>query len=83
MKNTEKARNPNADQRSRKVSTYSHRSSAEGRRRSLDRFKLMQRPRSRKTRCSVTAAELERLQGCERKKMKKGKSEERPGRAYL
>ena len=50
----------NADLRYGKEETYSCRSTAEDRRRSLDRLRLMQRPRLRKTRCSAAAAELER-----------------------
>jgi hypothetical protein len=65
----EKLANPNADLRYGKSETYSCRSTAEGCRRSLDRFRLMQRPRLRKMRCSAAAAELERQKGCERKKM--------------
>jgi hypothetical protein len=65
----EKLANPNANLRYGKTETYSCRSTAEGRRRSLDRFRLMQRPRLRKTRCSAAAAELERQKGCESKKM--------------
>ena len=69
-KNTEKLANPNADLRYGKAETYSCRSTAEGRLRSLDRLRLMQRPRLRKTRCAAAAAaELERQKGCERKKM--------------
>ena len=59
MKNTEELANPSADLRYEKAETYSCRSAAEDRRRSLDRLRLMQRPRLRKTRCSAAAAELE------------------------
>ena len=59
-KNTEEIANPNADLRWGKVKTYGCRSTTEGRRRSLDRLRLMQRPRLRKTRCSAAAAERER-----------------------
>ena len=51
----------------------------EGRRRSLDRFRLMQQPRSTKTRCSATAAELEQRWSCERKKRKREKNEKDRG----
>ena len=49
---------PNVDMRSKKGNAYSHKSSAESRRRSLDRFQLMQRPKSTEVRRSLTAAEL-------------------------
>ena len=62
--------NPNADLRYGKARTYERRSTAEGRRRSLDKFRVMQRPKLR-TEVSAAAAELERHRGCERRKMKK------------
>ena len=73
MKNIEELENPNADLRCGKAKAYSCRSTAEGRCRFLDRLRLMQRPRSRKTRYSAAAAaELEQQRSSERKKTTKG-----------
>ena len=49
MKNTKKSGNPNVDLRSENENTYNHGSSAEVTAISLDRFGLMQRPRSTET----------------------------------
>ena len=70
-KNTKELANPSADLRYKKAETYSCRSVVESRRRCLDRLRLMQRPRLKKTKCSVTAVELERHRGCERRKKEK------------
>ena len=67
MKNTEKARNPNADLTFEKKKTYGCRFTAESRRRSLDQLRLIQRPRLRKTRGALAAAELG-FWGVERRK---------------
>ena len=70
-KNTKKLANPSVDLRHEKAETYSCRAAAEGRRRYLDRLRLMQRPRLQKTKCSAAAVELERQRGCERRKKDK------------
>ena len=75
--------NPSMDLRCRKGETYSGRSVAEGRHHSLDRFRLMQRPKSTKTKVRCGGGRARATVGGERKKTRKGKNEERPGRVYL
>ena len=70
---------PNADLRCKKENAYSHRSSAESRRRSLDRFRSMQWPKSTEVRCSLTAAELERQWGLREEEDEEEKNEKDQG----
>ena len=63
--------NPNADLRCEKARTYGCRSTAEGRRHSLDELRVMQRPQLRRTVSAAAVAELERQRGGERRKKKK------------
>ena len=65
------------DLRCRKGKTYSDRSVAEGRCHSLDRFRLMQRPKSTETKMHCGGGDEARvIDGGERNKTKKGKNEE-------
>ena len=57
--NSEELANPNVDLRCGKAETYGRRSTVEGRRRSLEKLRLMQRPGSRKAKCAAAAAKLE------------------------
>ena len=71
------------DLRCEKGKTYSGRSFAEERRCSLDGFRLMQQPRSTETKVRCGGGGARATVGGERKKTRKGKTEEGPGQVYL
>ena len=79
---TEEPANPSMDLRCRKGKTYRGRSIAKGRRRSLDGFRLMQRPKSTETkvRCGGGGA---RVTVGARGRRWETKSERRPSQVYL